>query len=398
MGVEQPPSGRADFSLRTRQILARRAAHRCSNPHCSALTIGPGVSPHDVSETGVAAHIYAASPGGPRGTGGLSVAQRQAPENGIWLCHRCGRLVDNNEGEAFPASLLRSWRDLHDARTRIEHGGNARPFGWIHSIEVVDNRWADGPQLLHLSRCNLLLGLVGAGKSCFLSLLVGLSHPHELMRRAHRDFEISAKLAWFDPQPREASITVSEGRLTYEVDGKSTPFAARPYRSIVVNDRRVPGRGEVKEIARALDVDPWIVTGVLPRIGERLGGRVVEACVEDGVVMVRMAGSDRLVTWGRGLSGGEASSIFFELAIAIADLQSEVEPTLLAFDCALGRIDVDTRKHLLDLMSMANRSFQSVVLDYPYMTWPVEGWTLTNFELTETGTRLQQEAAVLGIA
>jgi hypothetical protein len=115
MGDERPPNERADFSLRTRQILARRAAHRCSNPHCSALTIGPVLGPHDVSETGVAAHIYAASPGGPRGTGGQSVAQRQAPENGIWLCHRCGRLVDNNEGEAFPAPLLRSWRDLHDA-------------------------------------------------------------------------------------------------------------------------------------------------------------------------------------------------------------------------------------------------------------------------------------------
>jgi hypothetical protein len=384
----QPPNVRADFSPRARQVLACRAAYRCSNPHCSALTVGPGASVDDVSETGVAAHIYSASSGGPRGTGDLSFEQRRGVENGIWLCHRCGRLVDNNEGDAYPPALLRSWRDLHDTRNRIEHGGSARPLGWIHSIEISDGRWTAGTQQLHLSQCNFLIGGSGTGKSCFLSFLVGLSHPHELMRRVLPGSDILGEICWFDPQPRRASIAVSGGRLNYEVDGKRTPFVSRPYRCIVVNDRHYRCRGGVEEIAQALGVDPWTVLEVLPQIGDRVNGYIAEARVEDGTVMFRTTNSDRLVAWGRGISAVEANAIFFELAIAIADLQSEVEPTLLAFDSVLWQVDLDTRKHLFDLMSADNRTFQSVVLDGPSAGWPGRSWALTKFDSTETGTKL----------
>lgn len=389
------PPGRADFNSRVRKILARRAAYRCSNPDCSALTIGPGAGSDEVSETGVAAHIYAASPSGPRGTGGLTFAKRQAHDNGVWLCHRCARLVDNNQGNAFPAALLRSWRDLHEARTRIEQGGNSRPFGWIQRIEVDDDRWTAGLQCMHMSRCNFIIGGIGAGKSCLLSLLVGLSHPHELMSRVAVHHNISAQIVWFDPQPREACLRVSNGDLSYQVDGKRTPFAVRPYRAIVVSAPYRMGEGSLVDLADMLKVDPWSVTAALPRLGSRLGGRVSEARHEDGAVFVRMWNSDRLIRWERDLSSEERDCFFYELAIAIADLQAEVEPTLLLFDSVLSGTTADVGRHLLQIMSAPARAFQTVVLEdnraLAYATNDdLDGWSLTVIDRKDEGSKLRE--------
>ncbi|MDE1672697.1 hypothetical protein [Nocardia gipuzkoensis] len=311
--------------------------------------------------------------------------------------------MDNNAGNAFPAALLRSWRDLQEARTRIEHGGNARPFGWIQRIEVNDDRWTAGLQRIHMSRCNLMIGGIGAGKSCLLSLLTGLSHPHELMSRVAVHHNISAQIVWFDPQPREACLRVSKGDLAYQVDGTRTPFAARPYRSIVVRDRHHMGEGSLVDIAATLKVDPWCVTAALPRLGSRLGGRVSEARHEDGAVFVRMWNSDRLTRWGRHLSGGDRDCFYYELAIAIADLQAEVEPTLLVFDSAFSGTAPDVGRHVLQVMSAPARAFQTVVLDdiraVTSMTDDdLDGWSLTMIDRRDQGSELRQFGIAQGLS
>ena len=57
---------RDDFDEKTKEILARRAGFRCSNPKCRKLTTGPQANPARTINIGVAAHIAAASPGGKR--------------------------------------------------------------------------------------------------------------------------------------------------------------------------------------------------------------------------------------------------------------------------------------------------------------------------------------------
>jgi hypothetical protein len=57
---------------------------------------------------GVAAHITAASAGGPRYDATLSSEQRSAASNGIWLCQNCAKLIDN-DGARFTTELLRAW-------------------------------------------------------------------------------------------------------------------------------------------------------------------------------------------------------------------------------------------------------------------------------------------------
>lgn len=57
---------RDNFKQRDITKLSQRVALRCSNPDCRVPTAAPGETELGVNSIGVAAHIHAASPGGPR--------------------------------------------------------------------------------------------------------------------------------------------------------------------------------------------------------------------------------------------------------------------------------------------------------------------------------------------
>jgi hypothetical protein len=56
----------------------------------------PQENPEKAINIGVAAHISAASPGGPRFEASLSPEARSSASNGIWLCQTCAKLIDND--------------------------------------------------------------------------------------------------------------------------------------------------------------------------------------------------------------------------------------------------------------------------------------------------------------
>jgi len=75
---------RDDFTKPVQEALARRVGFRCSNPRCRAATVGPAPSEDRFSNNGVAAHITAASVGGPRYDATISREARRSIANGIW--------------------------------------------------------------------------------------------------------------------------------------------------------------------------------------------------------------------------------------------------------------------------------------------------------------------------
>lgn len=110
---------RDDFSLSTKELLAKRVAYRCSNQKCRQVTSGPQEDPTKAVNIGVASHITAASPGGPRFDPSLTPKERQAAENGIWLCQSCAKLVDNDPTR-YGVDTLRRWNALAEATAARE--------------------------------------------------------------------------------------------------------------------------------------------------------------------------------------------------------------------------------------------------------------------------------------
>src|SRR5262245_10988469 len=94
-----------DFTEPTKDELAKRVAGRCSRPQCRAQTSGPRTNPDKSVNIGVAAHITAASKGGPRYDKRLSSEERKAAANGIWLCQNCAKLIDNDP-DCYTVDLL----------------------------------------------------------------------------------------------------------------------------------------------------------------------------------------------------------------------------------------------------------------------------------------------------
>src|SRR5688572_20443116 len=100
---------RDDFSKLTVDILAKRVGYLCSNPDCRKHTVGPNDVVDKATIIGIAAHITAAAPGGPRYDATLTPDQRGHIDNGIWLCSNCSILIDKDPN-AFSTAFLKKWR------------------------------------------------------------------------------------------------------------------------------------------------------------------------------------------------------------------------------------------------------------------------------------------------
>ena len=102
-------SNRDDFTKDTRDLLARRVGFLCSNPTCRRSTSGPHSDPNKATNIGVAAHICAAAPGGPRYNAEMTPAERSSVNNGIWLCQTCSTLIDRDE-KKYTVEVLTEWK------------------------------------------------------------------------------------------------------------------------------------------------------------------------------------------------------------------------------------------------------------------------------------------------
>src|ERR1041385_3108747 len=110
---------RDEFSAEVKDVLARRAGMRCSWPTCNQLTAGPRDDPSKAVNVGVAAHISAAAPGGPRYDPLMTADERRSPANGIWLCQTHAKLIDNDP-ERYTAPLVWEWKRQHEDSVRAE--------------------------------------------------------------------------------------------------------------------------------------------------------------------------------------------------------------------------------------------------------------------------------------
>lgn len=112
---------RDDFPTSVKTLLAHRAAMRCSSPDCRAATIGPQEGGAGSVNLGVACHIAAAAPGGPRYDASMSAEARRSDSNGIWLCQTCAKRVDSDASH-YSAALLLEWKAEAERHALAELG------------------------------------------------------------------------------------------------------------------------------------------------------------------------------------------------------------------------------------------------------------------------------------
>lgn len=112
---------RDEFSQRVKDLLSRRVAFTCSNPNCRITTCGPGESSNGTVNIGVAAHITAASEGGPRYDPFMTPEERSSPKNGIWLCQNCAHKIDVDQS-SYPVELLFKWKQQTEDEARRSLG------------------------------------------------------------------------------------------------------------------------------------------------------------------------------------------------------------------------------------------------------------------------------------
>ena len=101
---------RDDFIKDIKERAAKRVAYRCSFPGCGVATVGPEYGNSlGVSNVGVACHICAAAPGGPRYDENMSSEQRKSIENCIWMCATHSVIIDSDE-KKYSVELLKLWK------------------------------------------------------------------------------------------------------------------------------------------------------------------------------------------------------------------------------------------------------------------------------------------------
>ena len=110
---------RDDFLQSIKETLGRRVSLCCSNPDCGKPTGGPHSDPAKSMNIGVAAHITAASLGGPRFDASLSSEERSSIENAIWLCQSCAKLIDSDPIR-YSAQQLRLWKRRAEGAALLE--------------------------------------------------------------------------------------------------------------------------------------------------------------------------------------------------------------------------------------------------------------------------------------
>jgi tetratricopeptide (TPR) repeat protein len=103
--------------------LADRANNRCSFPECNIGTSSASEeSSSGVVSIGVAAHIYAAAPNGPRFEEKMTAQERSGIENGIWLCATHSVMVDRDRVRYTPEVLI-DMRQAHEQAIAAEQRG-----------------------------------------------------------------------------------------------------------------------------------------------------------------------------------------------------------------------------------------------------------------------------------
>jgi hypothetical protein len=198
------------------------------------VTVGPGGQAHEWSSIGVAAHICAAAPGGPRFDPAMSPQARASIDNGIWLCNNCSRKVDNDT-DRFTVPLLTQWKQNAEARALLQ----------------VGKRHANDEDVRQQLR--IAMGARGAG---FVPESIVNVHQAAEQELASLDPRFSVRSEYKNGRPRVLLEAKEQVGITFRVDSSVTQAWQKEVRALLRHGRtlRLPASGVAIEGSRLFDV------------------------------------------------------------------------------------------------------------------------------------------------
>ncbi len=373
----------AKFDKRTRHRIAARSGYRCAFPGCDKITIGPGAAPDESSLTGSASHIFSASEDGPRGTGGLSKEERQSVENGVWLCALHARVVDSNRGDKFPAELLHSFRDEHEARIAAENEG--LPLHRVMKLEIGENPVFETNTEVPLGKVTLLVGENATGKSTvfrWIDQLGGSSQPYNTAHKS-RTALIEYSATFYSSAKKVVRVFRDTDELRFLLDGEEVLFNPIPMEIInyeqhftlpmlesFLKRRRDQAGNSWKEklddvdlLAEYMNVNPLVVPRLLPQVGRYVSSPYVRLRIDSSGSTRRILGDD--LNWKDGvsiheISGSMASRSVLEMQIAMANLTAKVMPTVFLINLAVLHFDSKNLEKYVNFFLSREVGFQVI--------------------------------------
>ncbi|MER7272430.1 AAA family ATPase [Micromonospora carbonacea] len=304
--------------------------------------------------------------------------------NGIWLCQEHARLVDTNNGDAFPAKLLIQWRSIHESFLHQEMRGIASPpVGLITEITIRGGPGDLASRNLSLSMLNLVQGANETGKSMLLDLLACPDAPRYLSGRRWIN-GLSAEIRWFDPNPRALHLEAPLGQMRLISEDRSTPVVSAPYRAIVVRGGQASLRS-YRDLARELGLSEQLFIEVLAQVPQRVRGLVVEVTRQDSVPIVRLDGLPGPLRCDESASFGRMWIVLLECAIALAQIRSGRESTLLLIDEPEVYLHPQIVYRLFHLLGDRTSKFQTLVVSHAALPADVRrGWSEFEFRRRPT--------------
>jgi hypothetical protein len=330
-----------------------------------------------VSKTGVAAHIYSASPGGPRGQASLSIASLKAAENAIWLCATHASLVDKNRGSDFPPSVLASYKSFHETAVYREHTGIKAPLGWFHQMRIFESPIFQTPTIIRFGQLTSFSGQNESGKTSLWEWLAATSDPSRALKRWRGnwlgDLSLRFEVTYFNPQANVLYIEVSKsGSVKFELNEMPVPFNPIATRFVVLRQYDKSGLedhekglwdnwSDLERIATVLGIDLLALENILPSVGKIDG--VVERIWVDPIradeLMVQLSEGWTPYPF-RTLSTSEQVRVLIGIGIAIANFSAGYIPSVLVIE-SFRSFDIHNQHLLAHYLASPERLFQTIV-------------------------------------
>lgn len=378
---------RADFPAHTKEIIAKRAAYRCSFPGCNATLIGPGLEAGEVENVGECAHIYSASGYGPRSNHNLTAEDLQKPENGMFLCRKHHSLIDKHKGKKYPPETLMLYKQMHEHQIAAELGHISYPLTWIKQIKILQSPILKEGMVYDFTKNTILFGGNGSGKSLLIEYIYSALTGNVVKRLKGQT--IVLKITLSNPIWKDVICTIHDEMITYQVGGQHLTFCPFSVDVVYLQEQKKKHRGDlINWIALQIGEDRTFVkrliagadlsNGFIAREAEMKLKRIRP--YEDVEILIKKKTDkrkDKLWKYGQ-LSGTEQSSFVFDLIVGYMRKLSQYRNTLLLIDWPFFyHFDSPSMNYYYRLFQNSSSFYQSIAVmhsQWEGLDW--SGWNV----------------------